>query len=420
MRGRELMRLSIGIVTGRLGAMLFQAGTLALLARSLELKEFAIVSGSLGLLAFAGALSDFGCCAAATRAIARHETDLLANLNRLNQWSALGGGILFTGALVGAWLYIGRELSPLILLGAWLIADRLAEFKLASLVGSFSSGKVAMNVLVRRLVPFVGVLVVFLADLEDFVLITFVILSPVAAVLATFMWPSPVPMPSVDKAWLRRTLRASTPFWINTLSAQSRQLDVLVAGIGGGASVAAVYAPVSRLVTPMRMLPTAFAQATLAVIAREPGRVRVSRLLLGSAAASLALFGTVSLFAEQTITFVFGSRYAGSAPAFQVLLAGLVFAALASMLTSLLQARGQERAVGRVGAFNAAATLTLILLGSAQFGGLGAAAGLSAGYVAQAFTLGLAYRKVSVEVAISDLEELGSSGPRQKPTQSEL
>jgi O-antigen/teichoic acid export membrane protein len=391
-----LARLFGGIFVGRVLAAVAQAGTLILLARALGPKDFAVVSGVLGLLVFASSVIDFGVTSATTRAVATQASAQVKRLRFLNLWCSAFGALLFSFGLLmyGASLGTGVGIS-LALLGVWAGVDRLAEIRLAVLIGSKKGRAVVANLALRRVVALAAVVAAYLWWPQAIVAALAVgsIVGSILVVSRTRMRDrveSHVAgrVDASDKDW-RLALRESLPFWVNSMAAQSRQLDVIVVGwVSGSVAAAAAYAPVSRLVSPLRLLPTTFAQASLAVASSRPGRRNESLGLTALAVLpSLALFTIVGVFANYWVPALLGQEYAPSVPILQVVLFGLVFAAATSVQTSLLQARGHEKTVAIVSVITGGLALVLVAVGTGIGGGVGAGVGLTVGYALQSLAL---------------------------------
>lgn len=394
--GSGLARLFGGIFVGRVLAAVAQAGTLVLLARALGPRTFAVVSGVLGLLVFVSSVIDFGVTPATTRAAATQAGTQVRRLKSLNLWCSTFGGLLFCVGLLmyGARLGTATGIS-LGLLGIWAGVDRLAEMRLAVLIGLKKGREVVSNLAIRRFVALAAVAAAYFWWPHG-------VVAALAAgsILGSLLVVSRTQINEFDEIaetgdtgatnrdW-RLALRESFPFWINSLAAQTRQLDVLVVGLmGGPLSAVTAYAPVSRLVSPLRLLPTTFAQASLAIASsRTRGRNDSVVLTLVAVVPSLVLFSAVGLSANFWVPAILGEEYSPSVPILQIVLLGLVFAAATSVQTSLLQARGQERAVAVVSVSTACLALALVAIGAVIGGGLGAGVGLTVGYVLQSFAL---------------------------------
>ena len=386
---RTFVRLAAGILAGRMGATLAQGVTLVILARALSPTSFARLAAVLGVAAFVSAVADLGTSTRGTRASALRAHGELADLQRLNQAAALVAGAAMALVLLamahfapipGGWWLGG--------LGVWMWIDRMAEFQLGRLVGEGRAAAVATNVTLRRIVPLVLVACASALGVR-WVVPAFVIGSVIgsAALLGAADWRSVRGEAATPTLQFRATLTKTAAFWVNSMSAQLRQLDVVMVSAIGGVAVAAAYAPVSRLISPLRMLPTSLAQAALATRAGDTRKSSGRQQLMIAMVPSALLFLGMAVVAEPIIRVLFGPAYAASVEPLRIVLIGLVFAAGASMQTSLLQAAGRETVAAQVN--SACAVLAIVLIGAGTYldDSAGAAWGLLVGYLVQCASL---------------------------------
>jgi O-antigen/teichoic acid export membrane protein len=379
-----------GLFTGRALAALAQALTLVLLARVLRPADFSVVAALLGVLAFLIAICDLGVTTATTRSIAADEHRLVPGLRRLNL-SAAGVGAATTAICLAVYQATSsfEQAIWFPLFGIWIGLDRLAEFRLSVLIGLNQSAAVAGDLVIRKVLPVAFVVPVALLA-PDYVVLALAAGYIVGSGLTALRGLGYVAKLNAGDRSMLKTLQGTLPFWVNSMAAQSRQLDVVVVGVFGGAAAAAVYAPVSRLIAPLRLLPTTIASAALAVWSRahasnaeKPGR----RMLMSTILPSAVLFAVVGALAEPAIKWLLGPEYVESVAPLQIVLFGLIFAATSSMLTSLLQAQQREKFVATANSLTAIVSLAFIALGSALGGAVGASLGLAFGYAVQMVVL---------------------------------
>jgi O-antigen/teichoic acid export membrane protein len=389
---RSLASLFTGILGGRVASAGAQALTFALLARALSQREFVVVGAVLGALVFVAAVTDMGAGAAATRAAAQRNNERLRSLSRLNLFTAAGAGVVSAAGLTLMVVASNGRFSPWFVgLGMWLWLERLAEFNLSTLIGEARSLAVATSIAVRRITPLLPVAWTTVQDSEDMVIPALVI----GYVIGTFpfavvgRWRAPRGVKMNEFRSIRSGVSEAVPFWINSIAAQSRQLDILIVSGMGTQSAAAAYAPVSRLIAPLRMLPTTFAQAILSIASSAPPSDKMSRWRLSVVVgvSAVIIFAPVAIYADEMMVAVFGNQYADSGGTLRGVTLGLVFAAVSSVQTSVLQASGRERVVAGVNASIAVVSLLGIAFGAALKGSEGAAIGLAMGFILQAAAL---------------------------------
>jgi O-antigen/teichoic acid export membrane protein len=389
---RKFVRTSLGIIGGRVAGVIAQALLLIVLARQLPPGEFALLATFLGAFGFLSAVCDLGISPALTRATA--SGDMLAR----RQMHALA---LRSSVVCGVVSALGFQLIGLTrpdiewamwlwAFGPWLWFDRLADNRVAVMIGKGRAFGIAANGLIRRYIPLVGVVAITLytPDSGGHSAAALLLLSPLASLVSLTLPSARHDMDRHQESSLSRgdlvaAFRHARPFWLNSTAAQSRQLDLVIVNLLAPTTGAIEYAPVSRLITPLRLLPTSLAQALLATKSGSDGR----RVLLAMTM-SISLFLACAVAAETLLVRALGETYRGSVPVLQVLLVGLCFAAYSSMRTTQLQKAHLEREVARIAMVSALLSLVLIGAGALIDGAVGAALGLTLGYALQSVALG--------------------------------
>ncbi|WP_315095716.1 polysaccharide biosynthesis C-terminal domain-containing protein [uncultured Cellulomonas sp.] len=393
---RKIARVFGYLLSSRVLSALLQAVTFALFARLVAPASFAGVSAIIGASMFASAVLDLGLTTAATREAAAGRHSVLRGLTRANAAVTAAVATVGTVSVVAAvlatdsgWL---ASVAPFVL---WLAVDRLAEFRAAVSLGLGHPRVAALNLIVRRAIPAVVLVVAAWVQPEEPVL-WLSLGYTLGAVVGLFIRTSVrAPASLAARPGIVASVRSSTPFWVNSMSAQSRQLDVAIVSAVSGVAGAVIYSPAARLISPLRLIPTSLAQAAMPMVASS-GRVRptdVRRLVLAAVAPVGAAYIVLGIFAPEILSALFGPNYRSAALPLRILLAGLVLAGVASMFTAILQGTGAEARAARANVATAILSLGLIAVGAAVAGGAGAAAGLAVGYAAQAGALFIQYRK---------------------------
>lgn len=395
----RLLRVFTGLLSGRVLSAGLQAVTLVFLARGLTPTEFAFVGTILGVSIFLTAVADMGVSTAVTRETARGNHAAVDSLLGLNRLLSLGVAGVGAAACLLAGLVVGGTIAwQLVPLGIWLGAERLAETAAAVHVGNKRARAAASSIVIRKSGPLAGSALAFW--LAPPLLVLGLSMGYLFGAIAAYFVTKERRVDTVDIDRLgrgrirrRQALSLALPFWVNSMAAQSRQLDVLVVGMVGGGGAAVAYAPASRLISPLRMIPTTLAQALLPFVAeRDPRRLRLGRVVLATLLASGGLFAVLYLLAAPLTLILFGQKYVATVPILRILIAGLTFAALASVLNSVAQGSGLEKSVALISTVSAVLTLAAIGIGTALGGAQGAAYGIVVIYVAQSAALAMALR----------------------------
>lgn len=183
-------------------------------------------------------------------------------------------------------------------------------------------------------------------------------------------------------------------YWLTSVSTQARNADVLLVGVLAGTFQAAFYGAAAKITGPLRILPTSLATVLMPRVARH-GLVglrqatRSTGLFLG--VLTLIYVGGV-VAAPALVPLVLGTEYAPAVGAIQVVLIGLVFAAISSLLGAVLQGLGHRRVVSLVATLFTAICLIGVAVGSVKVGALGAAVALAMSFVFQSLALLVALR----------------------------
>lgn len=387
---KRIAGVFLGLLSGRFIAALLQAATLAVIARGLAPGDFATVASVTGVLIFLSSAGDLGVTTATTREAASGSLQSLTDLIVLNRLLAV---TLATTGVLGMMLlaFFGQtefywQLLPM---GAWIGMERLAENASAIHIGHRSSKPVLSSLLLRKAGPLLAVLVASLTW-PRFIILALSI-GYLGGTIMAFALTRHVSHADSEHGGIwtrsRRAAKIAVPFWANSLAAQSRQLDVFIVGLFAGTQVALVYAPVARLIAPLRMIPTTFAQAILPFVVDAGQAVRIRKTLLLVFFFGVICFGSVGLMSRNAIDLLYGPEYQQSSKALGVLAVGLIAAGLGSVLTSFAQGLGKEKQVAWVSMAMAVLTLSGVAWGSIEWGATGAAGAIGVVFVLQALAL---------------------------------
>ena len=196
-------------------------------------------------------------------------------------------------------------------------------------------------------------------------------------------------------------LRLARPYWVTGIATQARNLDVVVVGALAGATQAGLYSSGSRLMSPLRILPTSLAMILLPASARTQKSAHALRSLLRLAVAVVAgmslLYAAIWLAVPTFVDRALGSAYVDATPVIRIIVAGLPLAAMCSMLNSILQGRGRSKDVAVASSSTTAACLVGIAVVSPFYGAVGAATVLTLSFVIQLGMLLCPLRRMLIE-----------------------
>lgn len=362
-----------------------------LLVRAVSPAEFGFFAGVYGVLTVVQTFFDFGLPTLVVRERAKRTNPAIvtAALYLNNALSlAMGLTLILVIGLLG--IVVNPQFFLLLPLGLWAAAERNADAWLGVIFADGDARINTTNLVSRR----VGNLALF-AGLTLWTSIDPVLafgLSSAAAACGSWVFAHSyvkkrlAPAESIPAGAL---FRLSYPYWINSVATQARNLDATIIGLVAGTAQAGFYAAAARLTSPLRILPTSLASVLLpASASRNSGNMRGLLKLVAYVVGGLGVFYLVlGLVVPYVVPVLLGEAYAGAVPALQITAVGLVFAAAASLLGSLLQGVGLKHFVAGTAVLTTAVCLAGVAGGGLLWGASGAAAGLALSYIVQSATL---------------------------------
>ena len=148
------------------------------------------------------------------------------------------------------------------------------------------------------------------------------------------------------------------------LSALYFRIDVLLLQLWNGTDAVATYNAVFRLVDGLRLLPAALVAVALPVLCRATTLQPLVRTSAIATGAAIAISAVLWFLADAVVPLLFGSGYAGGAPAFRILLLAFPLMSLNHALTCQLIGWHGHRAYAAACAaallFNVAANAALL------------------------------------------------------------
>jgi len=378
------------VSAGRLVAAVLQAVGLVLVARWAGPDRFGALSVVLGIATVAQTTADLGLSTHVVRErAASPHSGAVRRALVLNDRVSLVLGATAALALLGVGAGLDRTYLALLPLAVWLAAERNADAWLGVAIADGDARLNVASLLGRRLLLLLGVLALTAAGVDP--LLAYAGTAAVAALTASFsarraMLPR---LPAAAAVPLRSVLRETWPYWLNSLATQARNLDVLVVAALAGAAQTGYYSLASRVTSPLRILPTSM--ATVLVPAASGASADELRPLVSVVRRMVlcmtALYVALALLVPVGLPLLLGPAYANAVGPAQVVVLGLPFAASASLLGALLQARGAKTFVAQVALGTTLSCLACVAWGAAEAGALGAAAGLASSFLLQSGVL---------------------------------
>lgn len=379
------------ISIGRLLGALIQAVTILLVARDLGPHSFGVFSAVFGVAIVFQAGFDLGIATMVVRERAVTPTSpIIYSALTLTDRLALaitlitGLPLLFLAIIIDPFFYY------LLPLAIWAACERHADTWLAIPLADGDARINTQNLVTRR----VGTVLLYLGAV-------FAGVNAALAFSASMAITATVSLivirrivihridTSRSRVTYREVINRSWPYWLNSVGTQARNLDTLVVSAVAGPSQAGFYAATSRATGPLRILSTSLAAVLLPASADRNRKIGSLLGIVGfTALFCCLLYGSLILAVPAAVEMFLGAVYEGAVLPLQIVLGGLVFAAIASLFTSMLQGLGYQLFVAKTAIANTAICLLAVSIGGLVGEAVGAAWALSASFASQAALLG--------------------------------
>ncbi|MCD2141541.1 lipopolysaccharide biosynthesis protein [Rhodococcus pyridinivorans] len=384
----KIGRQASWIVLGRLGGALIQAGSMALLARWIGPSEFGLFASAYGIALVLQTVIDLGLTTYIVRLRALEPTSeyLKEALRIVSRISILTGILGVAGMSIMTW-HDPRYL-PFIPFAVWIAVDRQVETWLAIPLADGDTIQNATSLVTRRSISFMVLIVAAATGFDPLLGYTFGLALGSTISCFVVMEKNRVPFRRF-KVPARKVIETARPYWANSVATQLRNFDTLIVTAIAGTTQGGYYGAASRLTTPLRIIPTSFAQVLMPAAARsgKPGRKALLRSVIILMAATALLYAVVAVIMPLVVPLVLGEDFDDSILIIQIVCGGLAFAAISSQMNSLLQGWGQLRQVAVISAITSISCLLGVAVAAIWWGGVGAAIALTASYILQVVLL---------------------------------
>ncbi|WP_035926589.1 lipopolysaccharide biosynthesis protein [Kocuria rosea] len=387
----KLIKNFAWMTASRLGAALIQALSFLLVARQAGPAEFGVLAAFMGTVIVLQAVVDLGIPTfiTKTRAGDREDRQVLRALRLYSRVGLILGMLLCVTGTVFAVVY-GQSwwwLLPLAVAG-WL--ERQSDVRLTVALADGDVWKNSLNLMVRRTATLLLLLIGM--NLQMDAAIAFGAASALASVLSVLLSRRFVVLPELAErtSWRnsQKIIKDSKAYWANSLGAQLRNLDVLLVGLVATPVAAGHFGAVARAIGPLRMVTASLATVLLPVAVRKNGNRKELMIPLAAVlGAMFVVYVLLLIFARDIVLLLLGPEYAPATLALQLVVGGLIFASVTSVLTPLLQARGSQVSVGRLSILFSVMSLGGVALGGSYGGVSGAGLGLSITYLLHCLAL---------------------------------
>ena len=386
-----LLRQAAWLVVGRLMAAALQAVSFAVLARTSDVRAFGTVMTVIATWTALGAFFDLGMGTLIIRERAVGATDAqITHILRINALTNLA--VLLMSATSLATLAIATDSATLfncLPLALWFASEKNGQVWLGFATADDKAHLATLSLLIRR----GGALLLFtilLHALEP--ALAFALASAGASTTGNLLIRAMIAH-SLDRSTsseisTRMLLAKARPFYANSLASQMRNFDLVVVQSLASPVAAAAFAIPSRLLSPLRLAASAAAPSILSSAAAEGSGLRSAiRLSLIIQFTMTAFLTLVAFTAQFSVTAVLGMAYSDAILPVQISCMGLIFAIAVTLQTAILQGAGWEQYAGKLSMIMAPISLAAIGAGASTGGAVGAAWGLTGGFVLHAALL---------------------------------
>lgn len=386
-----MRRQFIWISSGRAVAAVLQAVFLVLVARALGPAEFGLYSLVFSTLIIAQVISEAGLGTLIIRErSANPVSSIVGPALRLSNLTALWlatVGVISIAALGAVGENLLFALIPLAISSA---LERNADLWMGVALADGDTVANVFNLILRRALG--------LVILMGFLLIS---LTPMLAVSCSALMAAALSSIAAHRYVASRVdtrgypvkariiVAASWPYWLNSLSGQLRNLDMIIITSLSGSASAGLYAAAGRLTGPLLLIPTSISAVILPAAARHHSTqlsqpaFSARRLIVLTSIAMSVMYLALAIGAPIYFPLLVGAEFGKSVPVFQIILIGLCFSASTTLVSSVLQGRGNPAAPAKAALVAGIFSIILIAVGVKVFGIQGAAAGLALSFVMQ-------------------------------------
>jgi len=361
---------------------------MALLARWIGPSDFGLFASAYGIALVLQTVIDLGLTTYIVRLRALEPTSEYVKeaLRIVSRISILTGILGVASMSILAW-HDPRYL-PFIPFAVWIAVDRQVETWLAIPLADGDTIQNATSLVTRRSISFMVLIVAAAIGFDPLLGYTFGLALGSTISCFVVMEKNRVPFRRF-KVPSRKVIETARPYWANSVATQLRNFDTLIVTAIAGTTQGGYYGAASRLTTPLRIIPTSFAQVLMPAAARsgKSGRKALLRSVIVLMAATALLYAVVAVIMPLVVPLVLGEEFDDSILIIQIVCGGLAFAAISSQMNSLLQGWGQLRQVAVISAITSISCLLGVAVAAIWWGGVGAAIALTASYILQVVLL---------------------------------
>jgi O-antigen/teichoic acid export membrane protein len=369
---KQVVKNFFWALAGRIFAAGIQTIGIILLARWESVENFGVVVSILALSVLLHAIIDFGLSPFLIKEYAKtHNEQLASECIILNAKAANIFSFLSMILLVILGMLLDSLYYSLIPLSIWVAFERRADLLLGLYIAEGNNKKATQFLLIRRFLFIISFVFLYLI-LNIGATLAYSMGIAMAAILSYIQVSKQFNFKIIewsnDKNW--NILKQSFPFWINSLFAQLRNIDVLVVTLILGSVQGAYFGFVNRSIAPLNMISTSMASVILPSVSKKEIEEHefLKYIFFITLVASVPYF-LVYFFVDSLIPMFLGNNYFATIELIKIVCIGLVFFSASSIINSILQGIDMQKHVAYANFF---ATLIyfVILLIMTNIGGV--------------------------------------------------
>lgn len=349
---------------GRIFAALCQTAGIILLARWESVSNFGLIISLLAFSAVLIAFIDFGLQTYMIKERAKNINSLLVNYCiKINSNITLIIGLLFFSIILLLGFYYNDFFFNLLPLTLWLIFEKRNEQLISIYIADGNNKKATQLLSMRR---FLG-LILFIISFKLFDLNPSLLYGISILLSSIILYKFTLKDLNLDLNFnfdykLTVLFKETFPYWINSLFAQLRNIDVTLVSLISTPIHAAYFGFINRAVTPLNMVATSMASVILPSVSKKEIKIEqfYFYLLFTTILASapfIFLFFTVDIL----IPFAIGEKYIETIPLFKIICIGLIFFSASSITASILQGIDLQKKVAKVNIISTSLYLLILL-----------------------------------------------------------
>lgn len=356
---------------GRIFAAVCQTLGIILLARWETVNNFGLVVSILAITTVLIAFIDFGLNTFMIKERAKDSSSTLVNYCiKINSTITFIAGSIFFLIILLLGFYTNSFFFYILPLTFWLVFEKRNEQLLAIYIADGNNKKATQLLTIRR---FLGLLL-FIILFNLFNINPSFAYSISILVSSVLLYKFTIKDLSINLSLkfdykLKILFKETFPYWINSLFAQLRNIDVTIVSLISTPIHAAYFGFINRAVAPLNMVATSMASVVLpSVSKKEINNEQFYFYLIFTTFLSsipfIILFFTVDLL----IPFALGVKYIETIPLFKIICVGLIFFSASSITASILQGIDLQKKVANVNIISTS-TYLIILIPLTLYGG---------------------------------------------------